>query len=107
MHETVSDKKRTVIFNYCVCLINFLPLKEIHRVNQCRTLTLAHEDRIDTEQLNGKHLPDVQPTGCESLNIPGDDVNFMVCVLTATTKCYLIAHVYPTSNLRKLDAKSS
>lgn len=56
---------------------------------------------------NGKHLPDVQPTGCESLNIPGDDVNFNVCELTATTKCYLMAHVNPTPNLRKLDAKSS
>lgn len=48
-----------------------------------------------------------QPPGCDSLNVLGDDVDFNVCVLTATTKCYLMTHVYATPNLPTLDAKSS
>lgn len=36
-----------------------------------------------------------------------DDVDFNVSVLTVTAKCYLMAHVCTTPNLRKLDAKIS
>lgn len=34
-------------------------------------------------------------------------MDFNISVLTATAKCYLMAHVYTTPNLRKLDAKIS
>lgn len=54
--QSQIKKKNAPSFLVTVCLIKFLPLKEIHRVNQCRTLTLAHEERIDTEQLEWKTL---------------------------------------------------
>lgn len=42
-----------------------------------------------------------------SVDALGHDVNFDVRALTATTRCYLMAHVSTTPNLRKLDANGS
>lgn len=41
------------------------------------------------------------------LDALSETVGLVVSVLTVPAKCYLMAHVYATPNLRKLDAKIS